>query len=56
MPLTQITIECSYGCNYGWDSYTVGGEIWVECARCERKIEGSFYIGKDGWVKRKVVA
>lgn len=56
MALTEVTIECTYGCNYGWNSYSINGKLYVECAKCEREIKGSFYIGKDGWVKRKVVA
>ena len=30
----------------GWDSYIIGGEVYIECCDCEQKIEGNFVINK----------
>ena len=49
---TEIQCKC-VGCNSeGWDSYTIAGELYLECATCECKIEGNFVIGSDGWIKQ----
>jgi hypothetical protein len=52
--MANTTIKCEHAnCNsQGWDSYTIGGEIYIECVTCERRIEGNFQVALDGWIER----
>jgi hypothetical protein len=50
----DAVIECKCtGCDaQGWDSYTIAGDLYIECSSCGCKIEGNFITGEDGWIKQ----
>jgi hypothetical protein len=52
--MTTSTIKCEYlDCDsQGWDSYTIDGELYIDCTTCGREIEGKFQIAADGWIER----
>ena len=50
------TIKCQNCESEDWDSYDYNGKLRLECFWCYADIEGNFFIGKDGWVKKKVSA
>ena len=45
-------IECTLCDSEGWNSYWMGTILYIDCATCEREIEGDFKIGADGWIER----